>query len=257
MKSRFLLAVLLIYQCFGGLSAEASGEARIAIAANFAKPARALKTEFLKNRTEKIAFVSGSTGKLTALISRGAPIDAFFAADVESPLFLIANGKGERRSLVVYALGQLVVWHRPRIWPCRPKEILAEDIPIAIANERLAPYGRAAIQTLNSLSISTDLFFRADNVSQVFAYVKSGSAEVGFVAASDVVDRTGHCLWQVPANYHDPIEQAALLVTDNTVAKEFLAFVMSEDGQSMLADFGYAPGRKWQGRGRQYQGGQQ
>ncbi len=262
MKSRLILLFILFFQGVV-LVSEAAGDdtARIAVAANFIKPATRLKEEFLTRRAENldsrtgpkqgearkaIDLVVGSSGKLAALIERGAPFDAFFSADIDRPMALIGKGKAIRESLVVYARGRLVVWHRPRVWPCEPKAALARpNLPIAIANERLAPYGMAAVQTLLQMGIPSNLFVRADNVAQAYSYVRSGNAEIGFVAGSDVIDRKGHCLWWVPESFHDPIEQAAVQLSDNTLAADFIEFVMGADGQAIIAKSGYSAGRQW------------
>ena len=116
---------------------------------------------------------------------------------------------------------------------------------LAIANPKLAPYGRAAREVLEQRGLWQNLQDRlvlGENIGQAYQFVASGNAELGFVALSQV-EAPGQAvrgsLWEVPGGLYRPIEQQAILVRDNSVARDFLAFVKSGEAQRLIRSYGY------------------
>lgn len=224
---------------------------RVAVASNFAAAANALAEAFEADGGERIVTSAASTGKLFAQISNGAPFDVLLAADVERPERLEATGLAVPGSRFTYAVGQLVVWSRDpglAAGGCRDAVLAATTARIAIANPRTAPYGEAARQSLVALGVWETVRPRlvfGENVAQTLQFVATGNATLGFVAAAQVGDAdlpAATCVWRVPADYHAPIEQQAVLLTraaDNNAAIAFLDFLKSEEARAMIRDFGY------------------
>jgi molybdate transport system substrate-binding protein len=116
---------------------------------------------------------------------------------------------------------------------------------VAIANPELAPYGAAAKQVLEGLSLWQSLLPRlvqGENIIQAYHYVISGNAELGFIAFSQInnpaVKRSGS-YWDIPDSLYAPIEQQAVLLSDSPIAKAFLDFVKSETARNIIRSFGY------------------
>jgi molybdate transport system substrate-binding protein len=65
---------------------------------------------------------------------------------------------------------------------------------------------------------------------------------LGFVAWSQVM-RPGKplagSLWSVPQALYSRIEQQAVLLQDKPVARDFLAFVRSDEALKIIQDYGY------------------
>ena len=83
---------------------------------------------------------------------------------------------------------------------------------------------------------------RGENIGQTFQFVKSGNAQLGFVAASQLKKNssTGEgSRWEVPDEYYTAINQQVVLLTDNPVAHAFLSFMRSEEVLSIIREFGY------------------
>jgi molybdate transport system substrate-binding protein len=221
--------------------------ARIAVASNFAEPARALAIEFNKSHTGDIEFTPGSTGKQYAQIINGAPFDAFLSADAARPERLESEKRGVAGSRFTYALGRLALWSATPDFVDAKGEVLRSEkfTHLAIAKPELAPYGAAAKTTLERMAlwenIQTRLVF-GENISQTFQFVESGNAEIGFVAWSQVTNRTGDArgsFWLVPSEMHEAISQDAILLTQNELAGEFLAYLRTPEAQQIIQDFGY------------------
>ncbi|MGH6719092.1 MAG: molybdate ABC transporter substrate-binding protein [Alphaproteobacteria bacterium] len=238
------------------IAAVAAGAARaetatIAVATNFARPLEALAPAFAAASGHTIAMAAASTGQLYAQIRQGAPFDVFLAADAERPAALVAEGAAVAASRFAYAYGRLVLLSRS---PAATGEDCLEFLRaggghIAIANPTIAPYGRAARETLEALGLWPEVAGRivqGNDVGQTFAFVATANAEAGFVALSQVIaaaDPAGPgCRWDVPAGLHAPIEQQAVLLVHgagNAAALAFLTFMRSAEAQATIRAFGY------------------
>lgn len=226
-------------------------ETLVAVAANFSEPAAALEERFEADSGDTLTLVIGSTGKLYAQIVNGAPFDAFLAADSERPLLLEEAGRAVAGSRFTYALGRLALWSPdPNRVATDGAATLGEGTfrLLAIANPRLAPYGSAAVQTLETLGLSAALrgkLVMGENVGQAYAMVATGNAELGFVAVSQVLGLPSGAAgsrWDVPADMHPPIRQDAALLArgaDKGVAAEFLRFLHSAEARRIIRGFGY------------------
>ncbi len=239
-----LLSLVVTGLASGGVSA---GEIRVAVASNFSGAIRALAARFEANSGDEVTLVFGSTGKHYAQIRNGAPFDAFFAADRKRPELLEEEGMALPGSRFTYAIGKVVLWS-PKAGYVDPRgDVLTSgDFSyLAIANPRLAPYGRAAEEILRARGLWDDLntrMVRGENIGQAFQFVWSGNAALGFVAASQVKSPERPLqgsLWEVPQALYTPVEQQAVLLTENAVARAFLAFVKSDESRALVREFGY------------------
>lgn len=230
---------------------------RVAVASNFAEPMRELVAAYEQSGKGGITAVFGSTGKHYAQIVNGAPFQVFVAADAEHPRRLESQGLAIRGSRFTYAVGRLVLWS-PRPDYVDSKGAVLEHggfRHLAIAHPELAPYGIAARQTLEALALwerLQDRLVRGENIGHSFHFVMSGSAELGFVALSQV-KRPGQPIlegsyWEVPEGLHQPIEQQAVLLVDSEAARRFLAFLAGGAARAIMHGYGYlAPGARQKG----------
>lgn len=228
-----------------------AGQATVAVAGNFAEPARIIAERFHAASGHEIRLSAGSTGALYAQIRKGAPYDAFLAADQERPGLLVGSGDAAHGSQFTYAIGRLVLWSRdPGFLEGGGEATLRRGAfrHLAIANPKLAPYGAAAVQVLSALGVLEQVsgkLVQGQNVGQVYQFVASGSAPLGLVALSQVSGKFEGARWVVPDSLHDPIRQDAVLLRHgaaNSAAADFLAFLRSDGVKSMLETFGYGAG---------------
>ncbi len=218
MVPRVLVAGLSLL-ALGPGPARAERPLRVAVAANFEGPARAIAARFQESGGGPVQVVVGSTGKLAAQIAAGAPFDVFLAADRQRPARLDGEGAVLRRGAFSH---------------------------LAIANPRLAPYGRAARQVLERLGLWERLrgrIVQGESVAQAGQMVESGAADLGLVAASQVL-RPGRATqgsyWRVPEVLYDPIEQEAVTVREGERARAFAAFLRGPEARAILRAWGYA-----------------
>jgi molybdate transport system substrate-binding protein len=226
----------------------ASGRIHVAVASNFSQAVRQISERFEKATGHEVVLSFGSTGKLYAQIRNGAPFHAFLAADAERPARLEDEGLAEPGSRFTYVVGNIVLWS-PRAGFVDSDANILETRRfrhLALANPKLAPYGRAAREVLRARGLweaLQDRMVRGENIAQTYQFVKSGSAELGFVAFSQI-KRPGRPVegsyWEVPQTLYSPIEQQAVLLRgNNPVARAFLSFMRQDESLRIIRDFGY------------------
>jgi molybdate transport system substrate-binding protein len=224
----------------------AAAEVRVAVAANFEPALQALAPRFTARSGHRLAISAGSSGKLATQIQQGAPFDVFLSADAERPALLVERGLAVAGSTFVYARGRLVLWSaRERL--SLGAHTLRNGVfdHLAIANPEAAPYGVAALETLDRLGVRAALepkLVRGESIGQTYAFVASGAAEVGLVALAQLADGKAGSRWLVPAELHGPIEQHAALLSRAREAPGPLAFVQwlqSSEARQLIAGFGY------------------
>ncbi len=121
---------------------------------------------------------------------------------------------------------------------------------LAIAAPKLAPYGAAAVETLEKLGLLSALesrFVQGENIAQTYQFIATGNAELGFVALSQVYAngklKSGSA-WIVPDNLHRPIRQDAVLLArakDNAAAIALIDYLRSDAAKAVIRSYGYTP----------------
>ncbi|HAB85570.1 MAG TPA: molybdate ABC transporter substrate-binding protein [Pseudomonas sp.] len=224
---------------------------RVAVAANFTAPMQRIATAFARDTGHRAVLAFGATGKFYAQIHNGAPFDVLLSADDSTPLRLEHDGIGMAGSRFTYAIGTLVLWS-PREGYVDPQgKVLAggDFRHLAVANPKTAPYGAAAMATLDRLGLREKLrprFVQGENIAQTHQFVASGNAELGFVALSQVIEdgRIGKGSgWVVPADQHAPIRQDALLLRHgegSPAARALLEYLRGETAKALIREYGYA-----------------
>ena len=245
---KVLLKGFCVLLMAGVLSAGASADQlRIAVASNFKLAMNSLVDRFEQQTDHDVVVSYGSSGKLYAQIQNGAPFDIFFSADSERPQKLVSDGRGSGDSLMTYALGQLVLWSPNKVGEQDLSKVLqGEDVAhIAIANPKLAPYGRAAQQVLEHFQLwfsLQDKLVRGENINQTFLFVRSTNAELAFVALAQVKNLTLEnrgTVWQIPKDTYQPIEQQALILNRTDASDAFWQFLQTSESRQMILDLGY------------------
>lgn len=205
-----------------------------------------------------VATNYAASGPLLRQIEMGAPVDVFASADE------VTMDKGSASKVIVddkrvtFTANSLVL-----IKPFSGQDDAAEaasaaDFLTADSTQRLAigspdsvPVGRYAKASLESMKlwdVLTPKFVMAANVRQVLDYVSRGEVDAGIVYATDanlglkaqkiamVATLTGH----KPITYPiAPCINPAASPEQVELAQAFVDFVMSPEGQAVLASYGF------------------
>ena len=249
MRLRHCLLSVLVMLAAGAGQVRAA-EAQVAVAANFAEPMRAVAAVLQKTTGHTLKVATGASGAFYTQIRHGAPFDVFLSADNERPTQLEQDGLAQPGTRFTYATGRLVLWSaRAGRVDAQGALLRAADLgKLAYANPRTAPYGAAAVQVMERLGLSAALaprLVQGESIGQAYGFVKTGNADAGFVAMSQVLEsgqlKEGS-MWVIPQAYHDPIRQDAVLLrkgADNEAAKALLKLLQSPAIKDLIRTYGY------------------
>ncbi|GAA7886642.1 hypothetical protein HpMS199_09840 [Helicobacter pylori] len=149
----------------------------------------------------------------------------------------------------VYAKGVLVLWSENL--KIDSLEILKDPKikRIAMANPKLAPYGKASMEVLDYLkltpSLKSKIVYGASILfySQAHQFVATKNAQIGFGALS-LIDKKDKNLsyFIIDKALYSPIEQALIATkngANNLLAKVFKDFLFSPKARVIFKEYGY------------------
>lgn len=178
----------------------------------------------------------GSSTLVTQLLE-GAPADVFASAD-EANMRKLEDAAVDP---TLFASNTLVI--AVPVGNPGGVETLADlaDVTTVLCAPEV-PCGAASTSLLSSAGVDVDAASLEQNVTAVLTKVAAGEADAGLVYATDVVGRD-----DVEAIVPDGADEvvnhypiAALSEASNSAGAEaFIAFVLSEEGQRILADHGF------------------
>ncbi len=228
----------------------------VAVASNFTHPMKALVKEFEKQSGIQVRVSYGSSGKFYAQIKHGAPFQVFLSADQAKPAALEKEGWGALGSRFTYATGRLALWSSKENFIDESLTPLktGQFNKLALANPKLAPYGMAAVQVLDSLNLTQSSqrhWVKGENIAQTYQFVSTGNSDLGFVALSQIINlgqaknnegiKQGSA-WVIPSDLHLPIHQDAILLKrgkNNLAAQQFMTFIKTLKAKKMINRYGY------------------
>jgi molybdate transport system substrate-binding protein len=222
---------------------------KVAVAANLQGVIKVLGKDFKQKTGIEIEPIVGSSGNLSTQIKNGAPFDLFLSADMNFPESLNKEGFATKEP-AVYAYGSLIICSTQNIgfqnWE---RLLLTERIKkIAIANPAIAPYGKAAEESLKLKGILDDIknkVVTGESIAQVNTYITTGSVDVGFTTRALIKDAEGKTTlyWkEIDPKSYTPIKQGMIIIKhtkDNADALKFYEYMLSPAAKAILKEYGY------------------
>ena len=217
----------------------------VAVAANFAKPLKSIAEQFTELTGIEVAVTVSSSGTLYAQIQHGASFDVFLSADRARPQALVDNNVVHHGNLVDYAKGKFAFVYagdlsseashetsgernceqiarsstgdttaqiNVQLTDCLSRQLVQlmenPQNKVAIANPKLAPYGDAAQQALQNLSLWQQFLphrVMGKNVLQTLQFYTTGSVKGAFVAYSLALDLPADLSSNLPSNFNSVV----------------------------------------------------
>lgn len=209
-----------------------------------------------------VAFNFAGSNQLATQIGEGAPADVFASANAAQMDAAVESGRIDPDAAAIFATNRLVVVYpadNPAGIATLP-DLAAPDTLIVLAAEEV-PVGRYSLEFLDLAS--ADPAFGAsfkesvlgnvasyeENVRSVLNKVALGEADAGIVYASDLVGVDGVASLEIPDALNVLAEYPIAPLNDSplndsahaTAAADFIALVLSNEGQAILADYGFGP----------------
>ncbi len=242
------ILVLAVLVAFAGCGKrDTSGAIKVAAASDLVFAFKEVGAAFEKKTGNKVTFTFGSTGQLAKQISEGAPYDVFAAANVSFVDEVVKAEACDGATKAMYARGRIVVWTKKGGAAAVASLADLTDarfVKIAIANPEHAPYGKAAKQALEAAGIWDAVqpkIVYGENISQTLQFAQTGNVEAAIAALS--LAKVGDGAYMViDDKLHKPIDQALVVCkrgVSQAIAKEFAAFVNSDEGRAIMKRFGF------------------
>ncbi len=213
-----------------------------------------------KNPEHKIEFNFGASGTLLQQILQGAPVDVFASADQATMNKAEAEGmiKKETRADFIGNGLVLIVPIDSQLRFNSLNDLTVDTVKhVAMGNPDTTPnarYARAAMQKDGVWEAVEPKLVLGANVRQSLSYVSRGEVEAGFVFSTDAKQDEGKVkvalvIPTVAAGEKEgewvasPIVYPIAETTQDTkaLAKDFMAYVLSDEGQETLAKYGFVP----------------
>jgi molybdate transport system substrate-binding protein len=246
MKKRFFLIISFSVIAISNLLAQTI---TIAAAADLRFVLDEVTNEFKKSNPDiKVEIIYGSSGNLYQQIVNQAPFNIFFSADISYPEKLDSLNLAWSKPKL-YAIGHLVMWSA-RCDVSKGIELLnSPDVKkIAIANPRVAPYGKRAMECLKYYRMDTqvkDKIVEGDNVSQAAQFVLTGNAEVGLIALSLALSpemKTKGKYFSIDEKSYSKLDQAYVIIKKSETNKDvlrFTQFIETEQARKLFGKYGF------------------
>ena len=221
----------------------------IGTAANMQYAMKDLTAAFKQETGIACKTVVSSSGKLTAQIQQGAPLDILVSADLKYPRQLYDKGL-VLEPPQVYAYGRLILWTQMPDLPLEPHSLLGNQFThVAMANPQTAPYGQATQEFLQNTDLWEHLapkLVYGESIAQTNQFILSQAVEVGITSQSVIMapdlQHKGH--WEyLDTMYYQPIAQSLAILSNRpqlrTDAIKFQEFLTSNTGREILKKYGY------------------
>jgi len=244
-KAPFILALFFLFATVTSFAQEL----KVAVAANLQGVIKVLGKDFKQKTGIDIQPIVGSSGNLSTQIKNGAPFDLFLSADMGFPESLAKEGFSTKEP-AVYAYGSLIICSTQNIgfenWE---RVLLSSRIKkIAIANPAIAPYGKAAEESLKLKGVLGDIqskIVTGESITQVNTYITTGTVDVGFTTRALVKDAEGKATiyWkEIDPKSYTPIKQGMIILKQSKElanAQKFYDYMLSPAAKTILKEYGY------------------
>lgn len=201
-----------------------------------------------KNPGTRVLFNFGASGSLLQQISRGAPVDVFASADMETMDRAQKQNFVLRESREVFARNRLMLaMAQAGFDQGSPLKALAapEIKRIALGNPDSVPVGRYARAAMEKAGVWAALqprFVLTQNVRQSLDYLSRGEVDAAFLYATDIAIAPVKPAIVVEIPVDKPILYPIAAVKgygNERAAQAFIAFVRSPIGSSILERYGF------------------
>jgi molybdate transport system substrate-binding protein len=247
LKKFALTAAMAVMAAAGGLAQ--AGDLHVSAAASLTNAFRDLATRYEATHPgTKVLLNFGASGALLQQMAKGAPVDVFASADLETMDLAGKQGliaAAERRNFARNSL-VVVVPQDSRLALARLQDLGQPGVrQVAVGNPASVPAGRYTKRALEAAGLWSGIQARiisTQNVRQSLDYVARGEVDAGFVYGTDAALMPGKVKLafevplDIPISY--PIART-LAAADPREASRFVDFVLSPAGQAVLARYGF------------------
>ena len=240
--------------------ATTTGELTVFAAASLTAAFKEIGQKFgAANRGVTVTFNVAGSDQLATQITQGAPADVFASANKKQLDIVIKSGEIISGTERTFVRNRLVVVY-PKDNPAKLaalKDLAKPGVKIVLANKSV-PVGSYALNFLGKASklpeytetysptVTKNVVSYEENVKAVLSKITLGEADAGIVYTTDAATITDGAIGtlEIPDNLNT-IATYPIAATKNAknadLAKKFIDYVLSADGQQILVRYGFIP----------------
>lgn len=226
-----------------------AADLRVSAAASLSDAFREIAGNYQRDQPEtRVLLNLGASGALLQQIARGAPVDVFASADPQTMQRAVRIGLVAESAAREFAANRLVL-AVPADSPqrfTRLQDLLLEEVRrIAIGHPDSVPAGRYGQQALQDAGLWQPLqakLVTTHNVRQALNYLARGEVDAALVYQTDVRSMPDRVQGRLQLPVATAIRYPIAVTADSGSAAEaarFVAYVLSADGQAVLAKHGF------------------
>jgi molybdate transport system substrate-binding protein len=262
----FFLIFLLVLSACGGKTVPSATEAgkgakttlTVLAAASLTGAFNELGAQFeAANPGLTVQFNYGGSQQLAQQISQGAPADVFASANQKQMDVVVEAGRVGKDAARIFATNRLVLIY-PQSNPAglHDLEDLAKSGLKLVFAAKEVPAGQYSLDFLDKAAaegsygpdykekVLANVVSYENNVKAVLTKVAIGEADAGIVYSSDITSADGGKVGQIaiPDALNIIAKYPIAMVQDSTnqeLAQKFIDLVLSGEGQSVLAKYGF------------------
>lgn len=192
----------------------------------------------------------GGSSTLAAQITQGAPVSVFASANEAQMNVVVAAGlvEGEPSE---FARNRLVVVTPPGSPVRALEDLAAEGVTLVLAGPEVpvGAYARAALNRMNAVfgegferAALANVVSEEFNVRLVAAKIELGEADAAIVYVTDALVARGVETIRIDDAVNVPTSNKVAVIADGPhleLARAFVAWVLSAEGQALLATYGF------------------
>ncbi len=250
---KILLPLLVLTVMLFSAAVGRTADITVSAAASLTNAFTEVKGAFEKKHPDiKVTTNFAASNPLLKQMEEGAPVDVFASADQTTMDKAQAGDLIDTSSRANFALNTLVLI-TPADNPAGVTSVSDLAKPavqrITIGNPDSVPAGRYAREALTGAKLWDSLqskYILGESVRQCLDYVSRGEVQAGFVYNTDALQGGDKVKVAAVATGHTPVSYP-IAVTKNAgepkAAAAFVRFVLSPEGEAILAKYGFAPAK--------------
>ena len=226
-----------------------AGEVVVSAAASLTNAFKAVAEQFQsKHPDAKVLLNFGASDVVLQQIINGAPADVFASADQISMDKAVAAKVVQASTRTDFVQNEVVmiVPGDSKLGIHTVSDLSKADVKrVTLGNPASVPVGRyteASLKQAGAWETVQAKAILAQNVRQALDYVARGEVDAGFVFATDAATMPAKVTVVQHLTSASPVLYPLALTTraaQNPQAKQFVDFILSSEGQAILAKFGF------------------
>lgn len=235
------LLILLLVACSG--MGDTDDEILVSAAASLGDAFSSIEREFeAATPGFEVALNLAGSSTLRQQILEGAPVDVFASADLSNMTQVVEGGRadGEPRVFATNRLQIAVPLGNPGGIQGL-EDFAAESLFLGLCAE-VVPCGGYGRQALSLAGVTPAIDTTEPDVRSLLIKIAAGELDAGITYVTDVASREGVEGVDIPDEFNVVAQYPIVALADtgdSEAARAFIAFVLSEEGQAILNDFGF------------------